>query len=371
MDFLVEIGCEEIPARFVKPLVEQLERGLCQLVEQQSLAGEEFRTENYATPRRLAILICGMLESQPERTEVVYGPRYEAAYDAEGKPTKACTGFARSKGVDVDALEVFDTDRGKVVGVRMKTGGEPAGKVLAQHLPALVTGLKVQKSMRWGDGSYQFVRPVHWICALAGSDVVEFEFAGIRSGRKSRGHRFSFPAHFEIEVPADYVSLCERHGVMAERNRRRQVISDRLFELAESVGGRPLRDEQLLEEVTDLVEWPVAILGRFEQRFLRLPREVLVAAMRNHQRYFAIEDANGKLVNAFVAIANTPVEDEQPVRHGFERVLTARLNDAEFFFDQDRKTPPRQLVDKLDGMLFQAELGSYLEKAQRIEKLAV
>jgi len=370
MELLLEIGCEEIPARFVGPALEQLARDFSSGLSEAALVEDDLRVEALGTPRRLALLASGVAARQPDRQEQLLGPRLEVAYDEQGNPTKACRGFARSKGVDPARLEPVDTPRGRVVGIVRQVEGRAAEQVLPELLRQLLAGLRFGKSMRWGRGEHLFVRPVHWICALAGEQVIEFEFAGVRAGRRSRGHRFDSPGEFEVSTPGEYVEALRRRSVVVRPEERRRMLREQLTRLAEQAGGRPLDSGELAEEIVNLVELPVAVLGSFQERFLRLPREVLVAAMRNHQRYFALEDDQGRLLNAFVAVANTPVPEQQPVRHGFERVLVARLNDAEFFFQVDLKNDPRQLVERLSGMLFQAELGSYGEKAGRLERLA-
>jgi glycyl-tRNA synthetase beta chain len=259
--------------------------------------------------------------------------------------------------------------RGRVAALELKIPGRPAAQVLAEKLPGVLAGLHFPRSMRWGKGDFAFVRPVHWLCALLGNQPLQFEFAGVKAGKLSCGHRFAAPEELEVS-PENYLARLNERRVVADPEERRASVRKQLAQLAASAGGRPVEDPGLEEEVTFLVEWPVGVLGSFDRRFLQLPREVLLAAMRNHQRYFALEDSGGRLLPRFVAFANTPVRDLAVVRHGFERVLVARLNDAEFFFSTDRRQKLIERLPALDRVVFQADLGSYGEKVRRLEKLA-
>ena len=370
MKFLLEIGCEEIPARFIPPALAALEEGFKKRLGEVRLA-DSLEVRCMGTPRRLVLSASPVKAKQDDLDEELLGPRVEAAFDKAGKPTKACLGFARSKGVEVGDLLKIDSDKGQVVAVRRKVKGKPAAEVLPELLVDLLGSLPFQKTMRWGEGKHLFARPVHWILALLDDQLLPFSFAGIDSGNQSRGHRFTFPKPFEVKKIASYESDLKKRDVIVDPRARREMLMEASRKLAEEAGGRLLDDPGLEEEVTYLTEMPVPVLGRFDDRFLELPREVLVAAMRNHQRYFSIEGKDGKLLDAFVAVGNTRVEDPALVRHGNERVLTARLSDAGFFFEVDQKVPPADRVPRLQEMTFQADLGSYYDKAHRMANLAV
>lgn len=369
--FLLEVGCEEIPARFIPPALAALEEGFKKRLGEARLDAYDMSVRCLGTPRRLVLLVENLKAGQDDLDEELLGPRVEAAFGKDGKPTKACLGFAKSKGIEVGDLLKVDSDKGQVVAVRRKVLGKPAAEVLPELLVDLLGALPFQKTMRWGEGKHLFARPVHWILALLDDQVLPFSFAGIESGRQSHGHRFTSPDSFEVKKIASYESDLKKRGVVVNPQTRRELLMEASRKLAEEAGGRLLEDPGLEEEVTYLTEMPVPVLGRFDKKFLELPREVLVAAMRNHQRYFSIEDQNGKLLDAFVAVGNTKVDDPALVRHGNERVLTARLADAGFFFEVDKKAPPADRVPKLQEMTFQADLGSYYDKAHRMANLAV
>jgi glycyl-tRNA synthetase beta chain len=369
--FLLEIGCEEIPARFIPPALAALEEGFRKHLGDVRLDAGDLSVSSMGTPRRLVLLADNLKERQEDLEEELLGPRVEAAFDKDGKPTKACLGFAKSKGVEVADLLKVDSDKGQVVAVRRSLKGQPAAEVLPESLVELLGSLPFQKTMRWGEGKHLFARPVHWILALIDDQVLPFSFAGVESGNNSRGHRFTSPDSFEVKKIESYESDLKKRDVVVDPQARREMLMEASRKLAKEAGGRLLDDPGLEEEVTYLTEMPVPVLGRFDQKFLKLPREILVAAMRNHQRYFSIEDQDGKLLDAFVAVGNTRVEDPALVRHGNERVLTARLSDAGFFFEVDKKVPPVDRVPKLQEMTFQADLGSYYAKAHRMANLAV
>jgi glycyl-tRNA synthetase beta chain len=371
VELLLEVGCEEIPARFIPPACAALEKGFKKRLADARLDGDGLIVRSMGTPRRLVLLASNLQERQEDLDEQVSGPRVEVAFDWEGNPTKACLGFAKSKGVDLADLLRIDTEKGKVVAIRRSIRGQAAQEVLPGLLADLLGCLPFEKTMRWGDGEHLFVRPVHWILARLDGEVLPFSFAGVESGRQSRGHRFTAPEPFEVESIGSYPQALLKRDVVVDPQSRRQLLMEASRRLARQAGGRLLEDPGLEQEVTFLTEMPVPVLGRFDKKFLDLPREVLVAAMRNHQRYFSIESEDGRLLCAFVAVGNTKVGDPALVRHGNERVLIARLSDAGFFFDVDRKTPPADRVSRLQEMTFQADLGSYYDKVHRVANLAV
>jgi glycyl-tRNA synthetase beta chain len=372
MNLLLEIGCEEIPARFIPDSLEYLKTGLEQRIQSARLEQDgKLIIETMGTPRRLVATVKGIAEKQSDLDEEILGPKVEAAFDSKNNPSKACIGFAKSRGVEVSQLERIDTPKGQVVGLKRHIEGNPAKDVLGEILTELLESISFPKSMRWGQGDFLFARPVHWLLILLNGEVIELKFAGVDSGRLSHGHRFTAPGPIEIDHVDNYVSLLQKRDVLVDPDERTKMVVESANKLAASVDGRLLHDPELEQEIVYLTEMPVAVLGRFDEKFLKLPSEVLVASMRNHQRYFSIERNSKKLLNAFIAFANTKVDDLDIVRHGFERVLTARLSDAEFFFETDKKEPPVNRVAKLQDMIFQADLGSYYEKAHRLGNLAV
>jgi glycyl-tRNA synthetase beta chain len=371
MEFLLEVGCEEIPARFLPPALEDLARAFRAGLEGARLAGPELELHSLGTPRRLVLLVRGLPSGQPDLDEEIAGPKVAVAFDAAGNPTATCLGFAKSRGVEVSALLRIPSPKGEVVAVRRRVSGLATREVLGGVVSGALQGLGFPKIMRWGSGEHAFARPVHWLLALLDGEVLPFAFAGASAGRVTRGHRFTHPGPLEVTGYEDYVVKLRAHDVLVAPAERRAHIERESRRLAETAGGRLVEDAGLTDELTYLVERPLPLLGRFPAQFLELPRQVLVAAMRNHQRYYSVERPDGALINAFVAVSNTPVPDDEVVRHGYERVLTARLTDARFFYDTDRKVAPVELLPRLQDVIFQAELGTYYEKSIRVANLAV
>jgi glycyl-tRNA synthetase beta chain len=371
MEFLLEVGCEEIPARFVPPALAALEVAFRAGLDQARLADEALELRVLGTPRRLSLVARGLRATQPDLDEEILGPRVSAAFDAAGAPTPTCLGFARSRGVEVAALLRVASPKGEVLAVRRSLPGRPAREVLVGLVESCLAGLTFPRSMRWGTGEHAFARPVHWLLALLDGEVLPVEFAGQRADRFTRGHRFTHPGALAVQDARDYLAQLGRADVLVEPEARRARVEQGARALAASAGGRLVPDEGLAEELTWLTEWPLPLLGHFRAEFLELPRAVLVAAMRNHQRYHSIEREDGRLLNAFVAVSNTPVEDEAVVVRGYERVLTARLSDADFFYRTDRATALVERLPRLQEVIFQADLGSYYEKSIRVANLAV
>jgi len=365
---LFEVGTEELPAGAVEPAVEQLRAGVLSGLDAARLAHGEART--YATPRRLTVVVEAVAERSPDATRQALGPPVKAAFGPDGAPTKAATKFAEAQGVPVQALRRVQTPKGEYLAAEVTETGRAASALLPGLLGAAVHGIQFKKSMRWGDVEQTFARPVQWLLALHGQEVVPVVFADVKSGRMTLGHRFLSPGPHPIAHPRDYPGLLERAHVMADVARRKERIRGEAAEAARKVGGRIREDEALLDQVTELVEWPTAVLGTFEERHLDLPPEVLVQEMTSHQRYFPVLDAAGKLLPRFVAISNTPVRDPALSRRGYERVLRSRLTDGRFFFDEDRKVPLASRVPALERVVWQGKLGSYAEKVGRIRLLA-
>ncbi len=367
-DLILEVGTEEIPAGFLAPALKQLE-----LLARNGLAENRLGCGNLralGTPRRLVLVAEAVAGSQPDVVEEKVGPSVQAAFDRDGNPTRAAQGFARSNGVEVADLLRVETEKGTYVAVRKQITGRPAVEVLAELLPAWIAKLHFKKTMRWGSGSTAFARPVHWLLALYGDEVVPFAYAGIDSGRTSRGHRFHSPEPFEVLDAADYLRRIEQARVVVDPAVRRKHIGAGVREAARAVGGNALLDEDLLDTVTNLVEMPVPVAGSFEEKYLELPRELLILTMKSHQKYFAVEDDQGQLLNHFVTVSNTAARDMAVVARGNERVLRARLSDARFFFDEDQKTSLEEHAEGLKKVVFQSKLGTSWEKVERFRALA-
>jgi glycyl-tRNA synthetase len=362
-DFLFEIGVEELPAGDIDAALDQLEILAPKLFDDLRLAHGELKV--YATPRRLVISARQLAPRQRNLEQVVKGPSADRAFDSEGKPTKAAIGFATGKRLKVEDLRV---EQGYVVAT-VREAGRPAGEVLGEALLGLVASLKFPKSMRWNASNVAFSRPIRWFVALHGGAVIPFSYADVISGDTTRGLRpFDSPLH-PVSSADDYFTTLDAEGILLDVNWRRSVIVDQVNAIAKSVGGTILEDDDLLAEVTNLVERPTALLGRFEEKYLKLPREVLVTVMRNKQRYFAIEDKYGKLLPYFIAVRNGDDQHLDKVTHGNEEVLRARFSDADFFYAQDTKKHLVDFLPRLGTLTFHEKLGSMLDKNERVAKL--
>ncbi len=368
-ELFLEIGTEEIPAGFLPIAMKDL----------QTLLGKEFAAAHIehgtmrtvSTPRRLAIVVDAVAETQPDRSTRAMGPAQKVAFDADGKPTRAAEGFARGQGIAVEDLKVVETEKGPYLCAEKEEKGLPTAELLTEILPKLVNALPFKKSMRWHDLDVRFARPVHWIVALYGGAVVPFSFGNISSGAASRGHRFMAPDAFTVKNYADYLEQCRKHFVIPDPAERLSIIREEVAKVAAEAGGKVLEDEGLYAEVTNLVEYPSVVLGTFSPDFLEVPKEVLITSMRSHQRYFSLVDAAGKLLPAFITINNTLAEDPQVVVRGNERVLRARLSDARFFFDEDKKVSLAERAESLKSVVYQAKLGTSYEKMERFRTLAL
>jgi glycyl-tRNA synthetase beta chain len=366
--FLLEIGLDEVPARMIAGAEAELGRRVNDLLTRERLLGPTARLTTYSTPRRLAVLVEGVLASQADTEEQLTGPSWKVAFK-DGAPTKAAEAFANKAGVAVAALEKVTNAKGEYVGATVKRLGRAASELLATELPKEVLGLYWAKNMYWRAGKPErFVRPVRWIVALLDAAVVPLEIAGIKAGNASRGHRI---LHGEspvlLSAPKSYAETLRKAFVLVDVAERRQSIRKALDAATRTVpGARWREDEPLIETVVHLTEWPSVVLGDFEPEYLALPEEVLVTVMRDHQKYFAVEGADGKLAPHFLAVLNTEVDDKgrEIIRHGNARVLTARFKDARFFWDFDQKTPLADRVESLKNVTFQKELGSYYWKTE-------
>ena len=363
-DLLLEIGTEEIPAHAMPGMLRELGENAKKALKELRLAHGAVRT--LGTPRRLALIVEGLAEKQEDVAEEKRGPSVQVAFDADGKPTKAAQGFARGQGVQAEALVTKD---GYVYALVQETG-ERTEKVLEKMLPELIVGLSLPNSMRWGDLDFRFIRPLRWLVALYGEQVVPFELARVKSSNTSRGHRFLSTGDFTIQDAAHYEEACEKAFVIVDPARRKTEIEEGLVKEAKAHGGIAEITPNLLEEVLYLVEYPTALSGSFEDKYLALPPDAVITPMRDHQRYFPVKAADGRLMPLFLTVRNGGAEYLATVQHGNERVLRARLADAQFFFDEDRKKSLEEHMEKLKTVVFQEGLGTVYEKSLRLEKLA-
>ena len=362
-DLLFEIGAEEIPAGFMPNILGQLKTLAETKLNDAHLPFESIET--YGTPRRLALIVKGLADTSAEISERHKGPSASIAYDADGNATKAAIGFARGKGLDVADLVVEDG----YIYAETKTAGVPAKDIVSEMLPQLITGLNFPKSMHWGDLDAKFVRPVRWLVALLDEEVIPVEFATVKSGNVTRGHRFLGADEITIKNAASYVDTLKENFVMVDQDARRELISKQLHDMAASKNASIVWDDDLLEEINYLVEWPTALCGGFEESYLALPDAAIITPMKDHQRYFPLVDQDGKLLPMFLTVRNGSDHSIEVVQAGNERVLRARLDDAKFFFNEDRKKP---LIDRQDGLtkiVFQEGLGNLADKTERLLKL--
>ena len=362
-DLLFEIGAEEIPAGFMPNILGQLKQLAETKLNDAHLPFESIAT--YGTPRRLALIVKGLADTSAEISERHKGPSASIAYDADGNATKAAIGFARGKGLDVADLVVEDG----YIYAETKTAGVPAKDIVTEMLPQLITGLNFPKSMHWGNLDAKFVRPVRWLVALLDEDVIPVEFATVQSGNVTRGHRFLGADEITIKNAASYVDTLKENFVMVDQDARRELISKQLHDMAASKNASIVWDDDLLEEINYLVEWPTALCGGFEESYLALPDAAIITPMKDHQRYFPLVDQDGKLLPMFLTVRNGSDHSIEVVQAGNERVLRARLDDAKFFFNEDRKKPLIYRQDGLTKIVFQEGLGNLADKTERLLKL--
>ncbi|MBO8128655.1 MAG: glycine--tRNA ligase subunit beta [Peptococcaceae bacterium] len=367
-DFLLEIGVEEMPARFLPGGLDNLVQIGRDLLEEYRLS---YRTlKSYGTPRRLALYVEGLSEEQEPLVQEIKGPPKKAAFDVDGNPTKAAIGFARSKGVAVEDLVSRVVGKIEYVFAVKKEPGRPTSEILRELAPRLITSLPFPKPMRWGDYDLKFARPIRWLVALFDGEVIPFSLAGVESGPYTFGHRFLSRGKLKIQSPRDYIDLLREHYVLADPQERYQKVWQQVQETAQTVGGQVRKDEELLEEVVNLLEYPTAFCGSFPAKYLAVPAEVLVTSMREHQRYFPVYDVEGRLLPNFIAVHNGTAEHLATIRAGNEKVLNARLADAEFFWKEDLAKPLASRVDELKKVVFHEELGTIYDKIQRLKAVA-
>jgi glycyl-tRNA synthetase beta chain len=368
-ELLLEIGTEEIPSGYLDNALDALRR-LAEAFFREHRIGGFQDLMVFGTPRRLVLAGKALEEKQEDTVQEVIGPPKKAAFDDQGKPTRAALGFAQKQGVSVDQLQMLGTPKGEYLYIKRRTPGRPTIDVLAEIVPKLVADIPWPKSMRWGSQSFSFVRPIHWILGLFDGSIIPFEIAGIKSGNTTQGHRFMAPQAVEVKDLDDYREKLEARYVIIDRAERSRKVEEEAGIAARALSGSPMVDLELLATVTNMVEYPSALCGGFDPAYLRIPAPVLITAMKRHQKYFAVQDKSGRLMPNFVAVNNTLARDEAVVRKGHERVLRARLADASFFFREDRKRPLEKRLDDLKGVIYQARLGTSYAKVQRFTRLA-
>lgn len=366
-DFLFELGVEELPTSYIDPALGQLERELREALGEMRLPFGD--CVPFATPRRLAVLFTDVVTKQADYEEEARGPAVAAAYDAQGRPTKALEGFCRGRGVGVSDVRRVTTDKGEYVTVTLKRAGKTASELLPPALVRIVGQLSFPKSMRWLENDFRFARPIRWIVALLGDDVLDLTLADLQAGRTSRGHRFLHPGPVPIARPTAYVEALATAGVVADPRLRQEVILEQATALAGEAGGRLVDDPELVGINNYLVERPTALLGRFDAGYLDLPREVIVTALREHQRYFAVEKEDGALLPAFVGVRNGDDRNLPAIAHANAAVLKARLDDARFYWDTDLKKAPGDRVEELSGIVWLEGMGTMRDKAERMRRL--
>ena len=367
-NLLLEIGAEEIPAGYIAPALEAIASNLLKKMSAARIEYGDVKT--FGTPRRLAVMVEGVAAKQPTVSKDVLGPPTKVAFDADGQPTMAAIKFAEKVGVPVKALKSQNTEKGSYLSARVTERGVATKTLLKKFLPEVILATPFPKTMKWAELNIQFARPMYSIVALLGSSIVSFGLGNLKSGRHTYGHSFMHPGKVKIDHPEAYLDSLKNVQVIADIEARKKMVIQEIERAASAVGGKVLPDDELVDIVTNLVEYPIATAGKFDDEFLEIPREILITAMREHQKYFAVIDENGRLMPYFIAVNNTRTKDLDLVATGHERVLRARLSDAQFFFRSDVKVSFGPWMEKLEGVLFQAKLGSMQEKVGRVKRLA-
>lgn len=368
-DFLVELGTEELPPKALKNLMQSFAETIESHLKNEGLSFSAIKP--FAAPRRLAVLVENLAEQTASKELVVWGPPATIAFDTQGKPTKAAIAFAEKNGIDPSALKAENDGKVEKLVARISAQGKKTVDLLEAIVADALAKLPIAKRMRWGAKREEFVRPAHWLVMLFGNQVVNAKVLGLQAGRITRGHRFHHNQNIELTQASDYASVLKNTGyVIADFAERSAIIKQQVEAEAKKIGGVAVIGEALLDEVTALVEWPVALTGKFEERFLQVPAEALIASMKEHQKYFHVVDANGKLKNNFITVANIQSKDATQIIDGNERVIRPRLSDAAFFFETDKKTTLASLRERLKTIVFQAQLGTIFDKTERVAKLA-
>lgn len=369
-DFLLELGTEELPPKALKTLIAALEENVAAGLRAEELSFSAIKS--FAAPRRLAIIVEQLIAATPQKELVVWGPPRAIAFDAEGKPTKAALAFAEKNGIAAESLRAESDGKVEKLVARITTEGKDTVTLLGAIVETAFAKLPIAKRMRWGSKRTEFVRPAHWLVMLYGDDIIDATVLGLRANRVTRGHRFHYNQELLIDNAGDYLNKLKSIGyVQVDMAERRALIQQQVEAEAKNVGGVAVIDADLLDEVTALVEWPVALTGRFEQRFLEVPAEALIASMKEHQKYFHVVDSNGKLLPHFITVANIESKDPAQIIDGNERVIRPRLSDAAFFYETDKKTTLASLRERLKTIVFQAQLGTVFDKTERVAALAV
>lgn len=368
-DFLVELGTEELPPKALKNLMLSFAETIESHLKNEELSFTAIKP--FAAPRRLAVLVENLAEQTPSKELVVWGPPAAIAFDKDGQPTKAALAFAEKNGIDASALKTESDGKAEKLVARISAQGKKTVDLLEAIVNDALAKLPIAKRMRWGAKREEFVRPAHWLVMLFGSQIINAKILGLSAGRSTRGHRFHHNQIIDLAQASDYASVLKNTGyVIADFTERSAIIKQQVEAEAKKIGGTAVIGEALLDEVTALVEWPVALTGKFEERFLQVPAEALIASMKEHQKYFHVVDTNGKLKNNFITVANIQSKDASQIIDGNERVIRPRLSDAAFFFETDKKTSLASLRERLKTIVFQAQLGTIFEKTERVAKLA-
>ncbi|MCK4709610.1 MAG: glycine--tRNA ligase subunit beta, partial [Gammaproteobacteria bacterium] len=366
---LIELGTEELPPKALTRLSKAFGQGVEDGLKQAFIAFE--KVEVLSAPRRLAIIVKALADSQPDQDVEKRGPAVQAAFDEDGNPSKAAQGFARGCGVEVAELETMETDKGAWLVFRKMQKGKPTAALIGDIINQSLKCLPIPKRMRWGSSDVEFVRPVHWLVVLHGEQVVDVNVLGQQAGNKTYGHRFHHPASIELKNAGEYVSVLKDKGyVMVDPAERQELIKQQAIKAAGALKGFALIDDDLLNEVTSLVEWPVAVAGDFDPQFLEVPAEALISSMQDHQKYFPVIDNKEELMPHFITICNIDSKDIDQVKAGNERVIAPRLSDAVFFWSQDRKKKLQDHIERLESVVFQKKLGTLAEKSKRVAVIA-
>ena len=368
-DLLLELGTEELPPKALKGLSEAFRNGIAKGLADAALSYDEIKS--YATPRRLAVVVSRLDATQADKSVERRGPALQAAFDEEGCPTRAATGFAKSCGVEVEQLSKLETDKGAWLAYTLQEKGKHSRDLLPDIFQSALDKLPIPKRMHWGDLDALFVRPVHWAIILLGDEVIETEILSVSTDNKTYGHRFHYPHSITLSAPSEYESLLQDKGmVIADFAKRQALIQQQIMAAGAEAGANAVIDPELLDEVTSMVEWPQVIVGEFDRHFLEVPSEALISAMKKHQKYFHMVDNNGQLMPYFITISNIESSDPRQIKEGNERVIRPRLSDASFFWSQDKKNPLENQLERLKSVIFQNKLGTVYDKTQRVTDLA-
>jgi len=368
MDLLLEIGTEEIPSGYIPDGLRQLRELSEEMLKRNRISFKGIKT--YGTPRRIVLVVNGISERQEDTIQEIKGPPKKVSFDKDGRPTKAAISFAERNNVSLDEIQIIDTPKGEYLFIKKVIKGKKTSEILRDEIPRLISSISWPKRMRWSNINFSFVRPIHWILCIMDGEIIPFEIARVKSGNKTRGHRFMSPEEIEVSGVKDYFEKIKKAYVIVDPEEREKIIKEQLSREAEKIGGTVKDDPELLTSVSNLVEYPYPTLGGYEEKFLELPEPVIITPMKEHQKYFPVYSKDGKLMPNFIAINNTVPRNPEIVRKGHERVLRARLKDAEFFFREDQKKPLLERFEELKGVIYHAELGTSYDKVERFTRLA-